>query len=307
MSSANPLDRTARSLGPSDTPQPDAVLRCKTDHTRLITRLLSAICIKDKQQILSGPLAWCELSKEGIRFWTQDTQSIMATTHLDKAFFREYAYDDDERIAFSINLGVVLECLRVLDGSRGSMLSQPPSLHMRFVEEKASLCLMLAEGSAITNCEIATVDGGSEPPVTAGTSERWSARVVMSADRLRDSLQELEWGDPNQKDKVVTLAVSSAARELRLTVRNADCGCEINFPSSALVSMEAENDASEQFRFTHLQAVSRALAGLEQVCLRVMNDGMLRAQLRYNDGSQAGFIEYHIAPLEQEDPFEPFQ
>lgn len=218
----------------------DALLRCKTDHVRLLTKMLGAICLKERQAVLTGPLAWCQLSREGLRFTTEESTSLQARVYLMADVFREYTYAETEPTLIGINLGALLECLRILDG-KGGALSQPPSLFVAYHEEAASLRLTLIEGIALTTCEITTVDNGT--PTDHGTaSVRQVCRIVLRADALRDGLAELEWGESNQRDKVVVLSVSAGERSLKLTVRNADCGCEMAFPPEALTKVRRASE-----------------------------------------------------------------
>lgn len=291
-------DRTTLSMAEPSQPQVDALLRCKTDHVRLLTKLLGAICLKERQAPLSGPTAWCQLTVKGMRFTTEEASSLQARVYLPPDLFREYAYAETEPTLLGINLGCVLECLRILDG-RGAALSQPPCLFMQYHEESACLKLTLVEGIALTTCEIATVENGV-PSDHGGASVRQSCRIVLRAETLRDGLAELEWGEANQKDKVVVLRVSAAERTLRLTVRNADCGCEMCFPPDALAKLEAEADVRESYALHHLQAVARALHSAEEACLRVMGDGELNVMLRLGEGGKTGFVEYFLSPLTDE-------
>ncbi|KAG8463173.1 hypothetical protein KFE25_011170 [Diacronema lutheri] len=296
MANVDVHDRTPQSIAGPSPPPVDALLSCKTDHVRLITKLLGAICLKERQAPLAGPLAWCQLSEQGLRFTTEESTSLQARVYLMADMFREYAYAEAEPALIGLNLGVVLECLRILDG-KGGALSQPPSLFVRYQEESACLRLTLVEGIALTTCEISTLDNGL-PSDHGGASVRQSCRLVLKAETLRDGLAELEWGEANQRDKVVQLRVGAAARTLTLTVRNADCGCEMTFPADAMAKADVERDVDESYSFAHLQAVSRALHSAEEACVRVMDNGELNVMMRLNEGGKQGFVEYFLAPLD---------
>lgn len=273
----------------------EALLRCKTDHTRLITKMLGALCMKEKQ-VLSGPMAWCQISPKGLRFTTEESASVQSRVYLPDDLFREYKYLEVEPTTFSINLGATMECLRILDGHRGSGLGSPPSLYIGYDDTEATLSLTLIEGSVVTECEISTFDQGS-PKVHGMGSTAQSCRVVLRADALREGLQELDWGDANHKDKTIGLSVQTKDSTLRFTVRNADCGCEMAFPVEAVTRFDASTDVSEAYRFSALQAISRALAAADEACLRVMHEGALSIMLRLSDGNKTGFVEYFVSPL----------
>lgn len=300
-------DRTTLSMADPSSVRPpalEALLRCKTDHVRLITKLLGAICLKERQAPLAGPLAWCQLSEQGLRFTTEEATSLQARVYLLPDMFREFAYAEAEPTLIGLNLGCVLECLRILDG-KGGALSQPPSLFLQYNEESSCLKLTLVEGIALTTCEISSIDNGL-PSDHGGASVRQACRIVLKAETLRDGLAELEWGESNQRDKVVMLRVSASERTLKLTVRNADCGCEMSFPPDALTKLDAESDVRESYLFAHLQAVSRALHSAEEACLRVMGDGELNVMMRLSEGGKQGFVEYFLVPLNDENDEDGF-
>lgn len=54
---------------------------------------------------------------------------------------------------------------------------------------------------------------------------------------------------------------------------------------------------SESYRYSHLQAVSRALHAADEACLRVMGDGELNVMMRLTEAAKSGFVEYYLAPL----------
>jgi hypothetical protein len=299
MSAAIAEDGTPPASAEQQPPAVDALLRCKTDNVRLITKLLGSICFKERQAPLSGPLAWCQLSAQGLRFTTEESTSLQARVYITAEMFREYEYAEEEDTFIGLNLGVMLECLRILD-HKGGALSQPPSLFVEYREETESLRLRLIEGIALTTCEIATLDNGRPTEHSAASVQR-ACRIVMRADILREGLAELEWGDTNQRDKVVVLSVSASERTLKLTVRNSDCGCEMAFPPDTLSRIECEDDVRESYRYGHLHAVARALALAEEACLRVMGDGGLSVMLRMSDGQKTGYTEYTLLPLADEE------
>lgn len=294
------VDRAAASLAGSQPQDVAVLLRCKTDHTRLITKMLGAVCLKEHKSaasVLNGPIAWCQVSPSGLRFTTEESHDVQARVYLQKDLFREYEYAETDAYSFALNLGATMECLRILDG-RGAALAQPPSLHVRFSDETGALSLTLIEGLAVTECEIATMDHG-EPSERGGAAVAQACRIVLRADVLREALAELEWGDANHRDKAVALAVSGAQRELCLTVRNTDSGCEVRLPAESLSKVEIPPDqaVAETYKYSHLQAIARALGSAEEACLRVLDGGELNVMMRLAEGGKTGYVEYYITPL----------
>ncbi|KAJ1616158.1 hypothetical protein T492DRAFT_1108492, partial [Pavlovales sp. CCMP2436] len=229
------------------------------------------------QAPLAGPLAWCQLSAQGLRFTTEESLSLQARVYLMADLFREYEFAEAEPVVIGLNLGAVLECLRILDRKLGVM-SMPPSLYIQYHEESSSLMLTLIEGIAHTMCEIATLDNG------------------LPADH----------GSAGVRQKVVVMHVCVAEQSFKLTVRNADCGCEMDFKAEAISRFEADSDVRESYRFSHLQSVSRALHAAETACLRVMGDGELNVMMKLSDSSKNGFVEYFLAPLSDENDADVF-
>ena len=298
----------------------DVVFEARTDDGRRLTNMLSSICLSSRQKDASSTLAWVEVSDNTMSFTVGVAKSLQAVAYVKregiflKWWLAEHHRGDrpTERLEFGINLVTLLECLRIFGGTsvggndiRGHFESKA-QLHINFRASTACLNLCLVEGHSVTECELHTLD--IEPPhrvqLSLGELGRFPARIVVAADVLKSAIDELEWGGDNNRDKRVTLRIGARPGTLSLTVSSTDVGCEMVFPSEALVALEAQRDVQVDYRFLHMFMALRALKDAYQVQLQLDEAGTLEIKMRFTSNVPKAaelFSHFFLFPLLDED------
>ena len=261
--------------GPEDVDaNDDVVFEARTDDGRRLTNMLSSICLSSRQKDASSTLAWVEVSDNCMSFTVGVAKSLQAVAYVKregiflKWWLAQHHRGDRpaERLEFGINLVTLLECLRIFGGTsvgsndiRGHFDSKA-QLHINFRASTACLNLCLVEGHSVTECELHTLD--IEPPhrvqLSLGEADRFPARIVVAADVLKSAIDELEWGGDSNRDKRVSMRVGMRPGTLSLTVSSTDVGCEMVFPTEALVAFEATRDLAIDYRLRTCTAPSRS-------------------------------------------------
>ena len=122
----------------------EAELQVSTESANTITTLLSSLILKN-EKATDGPIAWCSVSEEGLVFSVELANTMRATARLSRALFTEWRLCDDvgsQGLGFGVNLGILVECLRIFSGT------EQQQLQLSYNAEKSVLRLTLVEGAA---------------------------------------------------------------------------------------------------------------------------------------------------------------
>eukprot|EP00037_Helgoeca_nana_P017436 m.165366 g.165366 ORF g.165366 m.165366 type:complete len:230 (+) comp23995_c0_seq2:297-986(+) len=128
--------------------------------------------------------ATCEISKAGLKFIVEHHKSLEAKAFFQASLFHSFYYaDGDDTTSFSVNLGVLLECLSIF----GSSVSA--TLKMSYAGYGSPLVLLLEDGGIVTDCSIRTSEPGellgidirqTEIPGNIIMKSHWLAEVCVS-------------------------------------------------------------------------------------------------------------------------------
>ena len=271
-------------------------LRVSTDDTRCVLNMLSALLTsRDMERQGCGPLAWFEVSGEGIDITTVDRPTVQGTAHLGAGMFEEF---EVESIGFGVNLGHLITCVKLL----GADMNRPDKLARMTlcyrVSHNPCLVLHLVEGNTVTECEVRTLE--IEPPQPRVLEGDLLARVVWKSERLKEIIGLLEQGsiDGAAKDRALRLQVGVAPPSLSLTVSSTAVGAEMSFPAQSLVKFAAEGPVDFSYHFSLVASALRSLKDAEEVLLRVSDDGTIHWMIKImdmRDGSH--FVDFFLDSL----------
>jgi len=293
----------------------DVRLEARTDSTKVVTTMLSCLLLKPSQQVSNGPMAWCEVCSSGLSFTVNEAKSLQASAYIKSELFSTWnlasehsGSNPQESLGFGINLGTLVECLRILSGG-GGPLDKAATLELRYRADLSCLMLTLVEGSAVTECKLHTLS--MDPVDFVRMDDETPVRIVLKSDVLREGLSELEWGGDagSQKDKRVTVRVGLQPAQLSLTVSSVDLGCEMVFPPESLVQFEATSEVEFDYRFALVHMALRSIRDSEETMLIIGQQGLLKFMLKFrSDATNCStmFLDVHLYPLIDDEQDEMF-
>jgi len=282
----------------------DVRLEAKTDATKVVTTMLGCLILKQGRDASSGPLAWCEVTDKGVTFTVNEAKSLQASTQIKRELFHGWRLASEhegeqpqERLQFGLNLGTLVECLRILSGG-GGLLDKPATLQLCYRADTACLLLVLVEGSAVTQCKLQTMS--MDPIQFVGMEGFCPVRILLKSEALREGLAELEWGGDaaQQKDKRLSLRVELEPAHLSLTVRQTSLGCEMVYPLESLVQFEASEPVEHDYRFALVRMALRSLSSSDETSIVLGEHGVLQLTLKLKSEAAGNlFLKFLMFPL----------
>ena len=263
--------------------------------------LLSCLVLKS-EKIMSGPSCWCDITVDGLTFSLVVANTLQASVVLPRTLFTTWAFRDEgasqEAQGFGINLGILLECLRVLTGS------EQQTLGLSFSSESSCLKLLMVEGAAVTECSVSTLVAEAVGECAMPAAK--TASIMIESWRLTEALAD--FGPDDKEHPRLRLRTSLQPPQLSLTVASSELGCEIVYPPQALVSFDVSGEFEAEYSFWLLRAALRACkeSQSDRTCVRLGDDGMLHLSVRVPcDTVVAGlFVTFLMVPLAPEEEIE---
>ncbi|CAM9644118.1 unnamed protein product [Chrysoparadoxa australica] len=215
---------------------------------------------------------------------------------------------EEEGGDFSINLTTLLDCLQVF------ALSSFPEhgcsvtvdlIHMSYYQGREIFKVTLEEGGVFTSCEINTLHQGGDSMelkalATAFMESTQVCRCILKSEHLKEAFQELS-DVPGAAG--MTVAVSKASPNFRLSTAGSLGTCEIDFPkeSEAFVHFSCTANAQFIYALTAMVTGMKALQHAEETYFRVNEEGIMCIQHQLNMANgQSSFIDFLICATEEE-------
>jgi|EP00908_Phaeocystis_cordata_P016601 hypothetical protein len=269
----------------------DAELLVTTEAAKTITTLLSSLLLKN-ERATDGPVAWCSANEEGLVFSVELANTMRATARLSRGLFTEWRLCDDvgsQGLGFGVNLGILVECLRIFSGT------EQQQLQLSYNAEKSVLRLTLVEGAAVTDCEVGTLDTEEIPAVGASLP---GACIVLESALLTEALQDFQSATDDKDHPRLRLRTGLQPPQLSLLVTSDDVGCEITYPPTALTSFDVSGELEAEYSFPYVRMALRSLKESDQTCLRLGEDGLLHLRVRIRaELVEDIFVTYLLSPL----------
>ena len=192
-------------------------------------------------------------------------------------------------LGFGVNLGILVECLRIFSGT------EQQQLQLSYNAEKSVLRLTLVEGAAVTDCEVGTLDTEEIPAVGASLP---GACIVLESALLTEALQDFQSATDDKDHPRLRLRTGLQPPQLSLLVTSDDVGCEITYPPTALTSFDVSGELEAEYSFPYVRMALRSLKESDQTCLRLGEDGLLHLRVRIRaELVEDIFVTYLLSPL----------
>ena len=224
-----------------------------------------------------------------------NSKSCQGTATLHERLFDEWEMADDvDRVAFRINLAVLLDCL----GCLGMQNLAHTLLRLEYDEDTFKLVLM--EGTVVNECKIRTIveedeDGGLLDFAGAFRAVGVKNRAILPSEHLRDAFSEL-----SELPGATTVSVLMSPQRpfFRLSAQGQNGSCEIEFPHGheSFTQLMCEVPLEFEYRLSLLQHAGRALATADKTFLRMNQDGMLSIQHMMVQSAEGGktYVDFFV-------------
>jgi len=123
---------------------------------------------------------------------------------------------------------------------------------------------------------VSTIDSG-EPSDFLWDDSPLVNRIILQAQALKDALSELDWWGP----VLILEMATSGSPTMRMTSKGdqGTCTMELSGGCECFDDTSCTEDTCEEYRFSLLQGVLKALHFADKACLRVNRNGMLSVQV----------------------------
>mmetsp|Transcript_32690 Transcript_32690/g.83666 ORF Transcript_32690/g.83666 Transcript_32690/m.83666 type:complete len:174 (-) Transcript_32690:811-1332(-) len=128
----------------------------------------------------------------------------------------------------------------------------------------------MTDAGVLSSSGVSTMDCG-DPADFLWNEHPVVNKTILQANPLRDALSELDWWGGT-----LTLEMSCSTPTLRMSSKGDQGGCVFEFPPDCdpFDECACTEDTREDYRFSLIQSIQKALALSDKACLRVNRNGM---------------------------------
>jgi len=250
------------------------------------------------------------LSDNGIKVTVEDAKCVQANAFIKSEIFQEFVLrppDSSETdsqpadLSFSLNLGVVLECLNMFGGVGigGDSAQACPTLKICYAGYGQPLVLLLEDQGVVTDCQVRTRDAEECLDFNFTTSSITS-KVIIGSEHLKDVFSELD-SSSEYIEFLVSPSTPSPSLQLRTSGPAGDCMVTVPSSSDMVEHFKCTQPASARYRLGLLKHGLKPLTLSEKVSVRIDSRDFLCLQYMVRTDQGPAFLEFYSAP-EEENP-----
>ena len=207
---------------------------------------------------------------------------------------------DQEPLAFSVDGGGLVDCLRILGDC---------DVSVSYAQRDEVVKLTLEEPGAFTACDLCAIDTQDDEDLfqddlkdAFAASEPACTLLVMSA-ALRDVVQDLD--ESAVAAQYIRLSVGN--KRARFAARGSTGTVEIDVPRDAFMVFEPPRRRTGwKYRTGAFLHAMKALSHARETCVRISPQGILGVQhlVESDSGDEKIFLEHMVCALEEEVPLD---
>ena len=172
-----------------------------------------------------------------------------------------------------------------------------------YEQSGSPLCVILEESGIITTCELTVY----EPEPLADIpfdKQALVQKIIMRSSLLHDAVTELSATSPTR----VTMVASQAGRHFSLSSSGPYGSATVEFSTDPqlLETFDVAERVTNTYKYSLLNATSRAMAMASKVSIRVDSQGVLSLQFLVElDSGVKSFVDFRFVPFLPEDEDNP--
>jgi len=267
-------------------------LVARLDNVKIIAQLLKSINFRERS-------TWF-ISPNGIKVTVEDAKSVQTNAFIKADIFQEFTLkeveneeeqEEDDNLSFSVNLGVVLECLNMFGGGGGG-----ENLKICYGGYGHPLVLLLEEQGVITDCKIKTREAEECLDFNFASSQIIS-KIIMNSEYLKDVFNEL---DPSSE--FIQFSISPKDETFKITTQGPAGECVVTVPkdSDMVEHFTCSGPSVARYKLAMMKHGMKPLGLSEKVSVRMDCRDFLCLQYMVRVADRPAFLEFYCAPEEEQ-------
>jgi len=270
-------------------------LVARLENVKILSQLLKSIHFRERS-------TWY-ISQNGIKVTVEDAKCVQTNAFIKAEIFHEFLLkagrgdeEGSDDLSFSVNLGVVLECLNMFGGvGAGENLGTAPSLKICYAGYGHPLVLYLEEQGVITDCQVKTREAEECLDFNFANAKIIS-KVIMNSDYLKEVFSELD-----TSSEYIQFSVAPTAPHFQICTMGPAGDCTVCVPNSSdMVELFTCHQVSKaRYKLAMLRHGIKPLSLSEKVSLRMDERDFLCLQYMVRTDDGPAFLEFYCAPEEE--------
>ncbi|KAI9204057.1 cell cycle checkpoint protein rad1 [Polychytrium aggregatum] len=283
------------------------------DNVRAIVTVLKAISYKEH--------VICFITRIGLTFIVQDSQSAQSIAYMRHELFREYAFpsldyqageEASPEISFSVNLQKLIECLSIFGGMSsvpyGSASSSyttsnqhdlksgvQTTLRMHYAKAEGTLKLILEDQGVVTVCKLRTYVADPTVELRANfNASPTTSKLIINSEWLKGAFSELD-----ETSTSIRLLISPRPPYFRISASGLSGQTNIDYPNDTDVLEGFTSQATQTYSYNQKLFVPclKALALSTKTSVKINLEGFLFLQFLIPVGEKANcFVDFLSCP-----------
>jgi len=288
------VDLLSMTAGGDDAMDRQYALVAKLESVKIFAQLLKSIHFRERS-------TWY-ISTNGIKVTVEDAKCVQTNAFIKAEIFQEFLLrpgrgdeEGSDDLSFSVNLGVVLECLNMFGGvGGGENLGAAPSLKICYAGYGHPFVLYLEEQGVVTDCQVKTKEA-EECLDFNFANAKITSKVIMNSDYLKEVFSELD-----TSSEYIQFCISQASPNFQIKTMGPAGDCNVSVPTSSdMVELfNSTSTSSAKYKLAMLKHGIKPLGLSEKVSIRMDERDFLCLQYMVRTEDGPAFLEFYCAPEE---------
>jgi len=288
------VDMLSMSAGGGDVVDSQYALVARLENVKIFAQLLKSIHFRERS-------TWY-ISNNGIKVTVEDAKCVQTNAFIKAEIFQEFLLrpgrgdeEGSDDLSFSVNLGVVLECLNMFGGVGGDNLGAAPSLKICYAGYGHPFVLYLEEQGVVTDCQVKTREAEECLDFNFANAQIIS-KVIMNSDYLKDVFSELD-----TSSEYIEFSISQECPSnfrIKTTGPAGDSTVSVPTSSDMVELFNSSATSSAKYKLAMLRHGIKPLSLSEKVSIRMDERDFLCLQYMVRTDDGPAFLEFYCAPEE---------
>jgi len=290
------VDLLSMSAGGDDGLDSQYALIARLENVKIFAQLLKSIHFRERS-------TWY-ISNNGMKVTVEDAKCVQTNAFIKAEIFQEFVLrpgkgdeEGSDDLSFSVNLGVVLECLNMFGGVGGgeSLGSAAPSLKICYAGYGHPLILYLEEHGVVTDCQVKTREAEECLDFNFANAKIIS-KVIMNSDYLKEVFSELD-----TSSEYIQFCISPTSPHFQIKTMGPAGDCNVSVPNSSdmMELFTSTSTSTAKYKLAMLKHGIKPLTLSEKVSIRMDERDFLCFQYMVRTDDGPAFLEFYCAPEEE--------
>ncbi|KAF1744617.1 hypothetical protein MXB_4508 [Myxobolus squamalis] len=258
----------------------DPILLCELDSTKTFSSLLKAINLSETANAL--------ISKNGLKFCSQESKSLQANAYLPSDMFKSFIFNGNPS-TFCISLNILLNCVNEFTLYRDDNIFSP--IVLRYQSSSSPFEIELEEFGVTTKCMIRTREPGDILDFSFNP-EHVVNKFIMKSEFMKETFQELD-----SSSAYIEIFMCPVKEVLRITTKGRYGASYVEFARKSDAVEFWQCNQLQEYRIQLVKPSTKALSISKKFSIRIDHRGFLSLQhMVLDQNSQPCFFEFLCSP-----------